>query len=777
MKVARFASEFTSNSQDYELKKILREKILTHVAKYPRYPRDLYDACECGSLSYFKFRLLLDEMERDSEIRINTNNLVLLPKPPPEPKASPTEIAAPTDAAENRTEPANMTVDEILEHCMQRSQTKAGDCLTPVLTPVERDAHIDNHSRGIYQISHSGNKKGRTSDFERAGFSLMPTKSDGHPAVRYRKYWNTRRKARDWGHYVWQDAYRIMIFTGEASRKEIDGTIYYPACWDIEEGLLIEHPEIFEKIVHWAIAIPDASLVITKSGGLRINAWVPFVREKKEQMVSRCEWRDPNDPEKRKGTTYAEIISGNGLVRIDERYLLAKGRIDEFSVYSAEKFMEPLAWLKPLDDRIQKSSATAEAIPALDERLPDGLLWRPGDKFLISIQRYDCKHHHTSNPTCEYRKHDNGTITKWCWACNTGWKVVEGNKRTYTARITSNDCSGKPEPVRTLPPDHPILTSAPQIEVRETPSFRHFSAEERQVISNVLSLDPDAGWHGQTPVFTPKYEHLYLLTNKFARNGQPSEVEKRRVWSTLFGSCEVCGASTAEWIDRYLLTAGFYCDGCHKDYPLGSYLELELNRKLPNSIVSGYQGFLGDDPEFADFRLWQPEGLTHLAAAMSTGKSTETHNQMRDLARQGLGKGIIAPPNVALARFLSHDLRQRDGYRAWGLWHEGCQKSDKFIGEYGAIVCLPSLPQAVKAGSDAGVQRLYIAIDEVDFGYNLLSLLMEQATTVKKCLRDALNTTGLVVSGQTVSTLALEAFAEELECQHVQGFYNTAKPV
>ena len=314
------------------------------------------------------------------------------------------------------------------------------------------------------------------------------------------------------------------------------------------------------------------------------------------------------------------------------------------------------------------------------------------------------------------------------------------------------------------------------MEVRESPSFRHFSQEERNVVRDVLSLDPDAGWHGQTPVFTPKYEYLYPLTQKFALNGQPSEVEKRRVWNTQFGSCEVCGAITAQWVDRYLLTAGLYCDGCHKDYHLGSYLELELNRKLPNSIVSEYQGFLGDDPEFADFRLWQPGIMTHLGAGMATGKSTEIYKLMIALAIQGLGKGIIAVPLVSLARFLAHYLRRRDGYRSWGLWHEGCHKADKFIGDFGAIVCLPSLPQAVKSANDGGVQRLYIAIDEVDFGYNLLTLKGIQSTAVKKCLRDALNTTGLAVSGQTESTLSLEALAEELGCEQVQGFYNTAKP-
>ena len=331
----------------------VREKILTHVAKYPRYPRDLYDACARGStLTRAKFRDLLDEMESDGEIRINANNLVHLPKSPPELKASPTEIPASTDVAENRTEPANMTVDEILEHCMQRAQTKAGDCLTP----VERDAHIDNRSRGIYQISHSRNKKVRTSDFERAGFSLMPTKKDGNPIPKYGKYWNTRRKARDWGHDTWRNAYGIKIFTGKASRKIIDGTAYYPICWDIEEGLLLEHPDVFKKIVHWAITIPNASLMISKSGGLRINAWCPFVWEKHLQMVARREWIDENG--KIKGITYAEILSGKGLARIDERYLLAKGRIDEFPVLTESEFIKPLEWVEPLDDRICKRAET-----------------------------------------------------------------------------------------------------------------------------------------------------------------------------------------------------------------------------------------------------------------------------------------------------------------------------------------------------------------------------------------------------------------------------------
>ena len=99
------------------------------------------------------------------------------------------------------------------------------------------------------------------------------------------------------------------------------------------------------------------------------------------------------------------------------------------------------------------------------------------------------------------------------------------------------------------------------------------------------------------------------------------------------------------WEVRYLWSSYAqcclpHCD-CHRDYPLGSYLELELNRKLPNSIVSEYQGFLGDDPEFVDFRLWEPGTLTHLGAAMSTGKSTEIDSRLVGLALQDWVKGSL----------------------------------------------------------------------------------------------------------------------------------------
>ena len=464
-----------------------------------------------------------------------------------------------------------------------------------------------------------------------------------------------------------------------------------------------------------------------------------------------------------------EILADKCLARIDARYAIVSGSILDMPTLPKEALQEIYHLVMGVATHEQTDRKPREVVETSQIGDLDIEWGADGRSQLFPTAHCQRTSHSSNRDEVRFTKYSDGSVDGKCFNCGESWWEIELPK----PKRKSKPCI---EPVKTLPPDHPIIASAPTIEVRERPSFRHFSTEERAVVRYVLSLDPDAGWHGQIPVFTTRYEYLHPLTNKFALNGQPSEVEKRRVWSTLFGNCEICGAVTAQWVDRYLLIAGFYCDGCHKDYPLGSYLELELNRKLPNSIISEHQGFLGEDPEFEDFRLWEPGMLTHLGAGMATGKSTEIYRAMIALAIQGLGKGIIVVPLVALARFLAHYLRQRDGYQSWGVWHEGCLKEDRFVGDFGAIVCLPSLPRAVNWASEAGMNDLYIAIDEVDFGYNLLSLSIEQATAVKKCLRDALKSMGLVVSGQTESTLALEALADELGCEQVQGFYNTAKP-
>ena len=608
-------------------------------------------------------------------------------------------------------------------------------------------------------------------DLEDAGLSYVPCgQVDGkdQPLIKFSSLWGQRRRVRKktygkrWNAYTTSDMTGVQLMTGMPTYKRHGrtGYLHYTSI-DIESRMLQEFPETVAQIqkVYEDNVIGTPCIIKTKSDGLRLDAYTEYVGKK-------MSFKDADDK------MLFEVLADKCLARIDYRYEMVAGSVLDMPTLPKKALQEIYHIVKSVATHEQSDSKPREVVETSQIGDLDIEWGSDGRSQLFSTQHCQRTSHSSIREEVRFTKYRDGSIDGKCFNCGESWWEVPPPKPPKPKRKTSP----RIEPITPLPPDHPIIASAPTVEVREQPSYRYFSKEERAIVSDVLSINPDAGWHGQTPVFTTRYAYLHPLTNKFALNGQPSEVEKRRVWSTLFGNCLLCGAVTAKWIDRYLLTAGLYCDGCHKDYALGSYLEWELDRKLPNSILSEYQGFLGDDPEFQDFRLWHPGTLTHLGAGMATGKSTEIYNEMTALALQGLGKGIIAVPRISLARFLAHLLRHRDGVNAWGLWHEGLSQSERFIGEYGAIACVPSLPRAVQCAKDNGVTQLHIAIDELDFSYNLLSLSVEQATGVKKCLRDALDTTGLVVSGQTEPTLSLEAFAEEIGAEQIQGFYNTAKP-
>ena len=327
----------------------------------------------------------------------------------------------------------------------------------------------------------------------------------------------------------------------------------------------------------------------------------------------------------------------------------------------------------------------------------------------------------------------------------------------------------------------------PDIAVRETPSYQYWTPEQRILCERVLGRDPDDGWHESptgvwTPAVTTKYQNLHKMTNKdpFKINGQPPDIEKRRIFFTQPGVCSKCHDVAVLSIDKYKLTAHEYCPQCDTDKQIGSYLNHELKRKVPNAVVSKFQGFLGDNPDFESFELFRPEQLTYLGAAMATGKTTEISKAIIRLVKALNKRGIIAVPRVSLARAIAHVFRQQHGYEAWGLWHEGSGRQNQFIGTYGAIVCLPSLSRAVTEAKEQGfgIEDLLIAIDELDFSYQLLSLATATKLKTKQILQEAVETNGIVVAGQTESTLPLESFAAELGLQpeDIHGFYNTAPP-
>ena len=589
----------------------------------------------------------------------------------------------------------------------------------------------------------------RLADLEDAGLSYVPcgqVDGEDQPLFAYAHLWGNKRrvtlsdfqKANAW---TLSKMTGVQLMTGAPTYRSVSSPVdLHLVDVDIEKYLIDEHPKIVDRILACYRAGCEGTpcIVQTKSGGLRLSAFSAYLDRKRS-------FEDA-------GGMLLEIFSEKGLSRLDGRYGMVEGSILDMPTMPKTVLQEIHAVISEVTPE-KEGRETSDRKVVSESQIGDlNIEWgRDGRSQFFSATHCQATSHKSTRDTVRFTKYADGSVDGKCFNCGETWWEV--------------------------PPaiDRLIEKAPPRVDIR-TPSFRHWTTEERIVVQEVLKVSPDAGWHEGTPAFATRYENLYPITGEFALNGQPSEVEKRRVWWTQFGKCDQCGDLTADWVDRYLLTAGRYCNSCHTDTPLGSYLEWELARKLPNSIVSEHQGFLGDDPEFEDFRLWQPEMLTHLGAGMSTGKSTEIYKALVSLSLQNLGRGIIATPRISLTRFLAHQLRKRHGTRAWGLWHEGSGRSEQFIGSYGAIVCLPSLSRAVSSAYEDGLcaSDLYVAIDEVDFGYSLLSLAVHQAAAVKKCLLDIFIATGLVVSGQTESTLALESFASELGCENLQGFYNTA---
>ena len=557
----------------------------------------------------------------------------------------------------------------------------------------------------------------------------------------------------------------VQLMCGMPSYKRSGRTDYlYYNSLDIEARLINEYPEVAAQIqtIYRDACQGSPCIIRTKSGGLRLDAYTPYCGKK---------WAFKDD-----GGMLLEVLANKCLARIDPRYTMLSGSVLEMPTLPKEALQE----IHGIISEIALSETADDNPREVVERSQIGDLeieWgSDGRSQLFPTQHCQRTDHRSNRDEVRFTKHRDGSVDGKCFNCGETWWEIPPKPRKPIGQSIP-----RLEPIPTLPPGHPIIASAPTVEVQERPSYPYFSPEHRILLTE-QGMDPDAGWHYDStrnihlPSYTPKYEYLNkLLPNKFAINGHPREIEKRRVWATRIGKCAKCGGDTLTSIDRYLLTVQEYCDSCHEDISVGSYVEYELNRKLPNSIVSDFRGYLSDDPAFQQLQrmLWTPKLLTYLGAAMGSGKTYEIARKIRNLAKAGRGIGIIAVPRVSLAVQLLQLLRAADGSHAWGGFFEGAERRDTFVGDIGAVVCLPSLPNALKR-VDAPDTPVYLAIDEIDFAYQLTALAKDQATSVKKAIKDCLDNTGLVIAGQTSTTLALEALIEEFEPNEVHGFYNTA---
>ena len=319
----------------------------------------------------------------------------------------------------------------------------------------------------------------------------------------------------------------------------------------------------------------------------------------------------------------------------------------------------------------------------------------------------------------------------------------------------------------TSQPYHTPIESDNDDNTDPLPEFKYFTAAERIVANKVVRVSTASGWSTRYP---------------FSLNGQPQNATRRRLYTKAFRTCRECGKRTAPWIDRYRLIAGTHCEGCHTDALIGSYLEYELNRTSRQTIVSDFEGYISEDPALNnDLPLWAEYTMTHLGAAMGTGKTTLIFNKTYESEESGTTT-IILVPRKSLAHSIWEEQRRRLASTAgWGLFYSGSHKNLRQIGQFGVIGTISSLPNILRQMIQEGRQDqpTYIFVDEIDFSMNLIhaGILKNASMKVKDLLRYIIERNGIVVAGQTEMTTTLESAAAELNIDpdnQLFSYYNRA---
>lgn len=580
----------------------------------------------------------------------------------------------------------------------------------------------------------------------------------------------------------------VQLMTGRPTHRYSEGSplddLIYLTDIDIEHRLIGEYPEHYQRVVTvYRYACEGTPCRIrTKSDGERLSAYIAY-------LDSKVSFTDPKATDDEK-PMLLEIFSEMGLSRLDNRYALIEGNILDIPILPISALQEIHAIISEVGTAVKtaRGSTQDDKVFATSQIGDLAIDWRkktitpkdgsdPYDVWVSQrLPTEHCRlHAHTSNrDEIQFTKYANGSIRGYCHNEQEGW--WEGSPLTNS----QDRPDAIPEP---LTPEQEqaeverMIANAP-IGVNEPPVYRHWTPEQRKLVRHI-GLDPDASYaphrDGRKPIWITKFDKLYDATGLFQLNGQPSETETHRLWNSLFDTCPDCGKPTrAVWVDRFRLTTGTYCDTCHADKQTKSYLQMELNRKIAGGYDSDFDGFIGNDPFWKETALWQSGVLMHLAAAMALGKTTFVQDRGCERAVKESLFFIICVPRISLGLNIASKLNRQYGEKAFGIWYENSR--DKFIGSIGAVCTLSSLPLLFETKEELHPKDCLVFIDEVDFSYPLTQLVTPLALKVKRLLRQALHSNGLVTAGQTEYTAVIEALADEMETDKINAYYKFATP-
>ena len=294
------------------------------------------------------------------------------------------------------------------------------------------------------------------------------------------------------------------------------------------------------------------------------------------------------------------------------------------------------------------------------------------------------------------------------------------------------------------------------------------------------TYDQMPSWNSWTPELIQLSESIGIPINAtFTEDGEPKisidpkknwkgfdehKFPKRRLYYKEFSTCSHCNkAEMIKCIDLQEKATYKYCIGCKTDERVDTFLLQELRRSATNHVhVSIEDGYLSDNEEFQNLDLWKPGHITHIASPVRVGKSTAIALRQKELASEGF-KGIIANPRTALVEAQAPSLnRFCEDSNAYGQFHGNAHIDNKFIGSVGALCTISSLDKVFDEVHYSS--KILLAIDEVDFSWDLLNTITNKSKSVsiKNRIKKLIEEQGIVLMGQTENYLNLEALCLEL---------------
>ena len=280
----------------------------------------------------------------------------------------------------------------------------------------------------------------RFADLEDSGISFIPSARHANgtvnPMFPYAHLWGEKRQitlksfGKKTNGWTLAKMVGIQIFTGSPTYKYVGTDRLHLTDLDIEHYLIKQYPETLKTIIEmYRDGVQGSPCEIqTKSGGVRLSAFVDYCGSKISFTTSRNTENDPR--------MLFEIFSKHGLSRLDERYAQSAGSLLRIPVL-------PKAVLQNIY-RAAETVGTAKQVNRNSERVVVGtsqigdldIQWGSNNRSQLFPTAHCRATSHISNRNeVRFTRYANGAVDALCFNCGAWWWEIPPKKQGLHSRL------------------------------------------------------------------------------------------------------------------------------------------------------------------------------------------------------------------------------------------------------------------------------------------------------------------------------------------------------